>query len=446
MDENQARFQERIQRMEQAGAGVQKQQDEALQMARHQEAVANRKKMQAVVVLMIGLLIVAGAVAVTLKGDGEDDTEVAAAFTPPSSEGNTMFSVRPMREYREKLSHERWIDIVGTGRVYHTPMTLVSDATDATEATEVSISALVSGYQRPDAQTALGALTMGGRTETCTVRPPEGNEKVVGVRLGGTGGNSAPLYGFSDSDLAASLQASVKSATRSPDRFDGFQPVDGEFRVVDVLITDTSAPLYLVLQTTADIALWNLQLAEGVSLVHVVMISKKASALVGAPAGIGIEALRSADFIDSDNDPRRANDQPRECMIVPWRQPQEDWRASWLGKRYGGADLITVKTHEKGFAAYNAWYSAAFGVDANANTLTAESVSHVLLGPRPATPLPYRSVNGQPVWVSPIDNIFQGDEATRQAGVGQLHEAVLQAAIGGDVAMLWPDAVERRAP
>ncbi|MCV6594493.1 MAG: hypothetical protein OIF48_16185, partial [Silicimonas sp.] len=99
-----------------------------------------------------------------------------------------------------------------------------------------------------------------------------------------------------------------------------------------------------------------------------------------------------------------------------------------------------MQTFETGHAAYNAWYSGALGVDAGTNQTEAHNAAHLLAGPMPEAPIPYRSIEGQRVLVTPSEFVLKGNEAVKEA-----HVTVMAEAAGGEIAMLNPAAV-RRAP
>lgn len=436
MDKNQARFRERLERMEQAGAAQQKQKDEALRAVRQQAAMASRKRMQAMMVLILGILIVGGAVFYSLKGldKGEGQAASGSVFAqaePPKSEGSGLVS---MVELAREDVEAQPIEASRAGNIFRALVVLAEGAD------EVGLRAVASGFEPPDAQTSLGALTMLDQNEGCTLRPPASSEKVVGVRVESFV-STAPFYAIFDQNLIATVQKALTEATQEPQDFGGFEPVEGSFGLTTVWLTDTSAPLYVVLQTPERNMMWNLQLAQGVSVAHVVMISRNISAVVGVPEAAGVEIIRVDDYMPD----RGYSDMAAmgECMVFPWRAPQERWLAVQQNN-FGAREMVAL--YAEGHAAYAAWYARAFGVSADANTLAAMAAAHVLLGPRPAMPLSYVPLEGRAVRMTRVENAYHGREATRQADILRRHDTLLRTVIGGDVGLLWPATVERSQP
>lgn len=292
----------------------------------------------------------------------------------------------------------------------------------------------------PDDSTAIGDIIPIVRNAQCNLRTPRDTEKIIGVRIE----NAllpAPLYTFSNQQLADQLLRHVEAVTQ-----DGADPtreiaLSGQKTVLDVFVTDTSAPLYLVLQNMGPGIVWNLHAAPNVEIAHVALIGSDFSGVANLQNSATVEGLLVSDFLPPYQ--YGADDAPRDCMIRPWRAPEPDW----IGTQKSEAGSLLYQnqmySYAKGYEAYNRWFTATLGVDAAANTVTARDAAHVLLGPEPSEPVNYRPLAGSAIHLMETDHLLVGDTASRVAAAQRLHRELLMAAIGGDISALDPSAMER---
>ena len=289
--------------------------------------------------------------------------------------------------------------------------------------------------------TLIGEIVPIVRNASCELRPPLASEKVSGVRIE----NAllpAPLAAFSNRQLADQVLQNIQAVTQGNAIPGQAMALAGQKTSLDVFVTDTSAPLYLVLQNMGPGVVWNLQPAPDVNIAHVAIIGSDFSGVANLPPDATVEALLVADFVPPYQ--YGADDAPRACMIRPWRNPQPDW----IGSLKTEAGSLTFQnrmySYTKGYQAYNRWFTQALGVDAAANTITARDAAHVLLGPKPAAPFAYRSLAGQDIRMMEAENLFVGDAAARNDAARRLHLDLLTAAAGGDINALNPPVLERK--
>lgn len=295
----------------------------------------------------------------------------------------------------------------------------------------------------PTQDTLIGAILPIARNAQCSLRAPLASEKVVNVRIENAL-LASPVQAFSDQDLANQLLANIETVTKKGNTTVPDARVGGQVSGLDVFLTDTAAPLYLVLQNLGPGVIWNIHAAPDVTLAHVAIIASGYSGLVDPPNDASFEALLVSDFVPPHN--FGADDVIRPCMIRPWRNPQPDWIGSL--KAEGGNTLYEnqMSTYAKGYAAFNSWYTATLGVDASTNLVTARDAAHVLIGPAPAEPIAYRAMAGRDVHFMQTEHVFAGDSATRHTSIDRLHDDLLLAAIGGARSLLDPARIERTAP
>ncbi len=300
----------------------------------------------------------------------------------------------------------------------------------------LELAALVDAPELPTGDTALGRLIGFERNAMCNLRQPLPSEKIMNLRIQ-TALMTAPVQAFSQEQLANRLIGNIENVTQDGRDYDPTAQVTGQKTAMDVFVTDSSAPIYLVLQNLGSGVIWNIHTAPDVTIAHVAIISSGFSGLVAPPDDASFEALLVSDFVSRHE--FGADDVIRDCMIRPWRKPQPDWIASIKAADGNMLYENQVHTYQKGYEAYNAWFTKTLGVDASTNLVTARDAAHALLGPAPAEPITYQSMAGQDVYVMRTDHMFTGDTATRQSITDDLHNNLLLAAIGGGVDALNPD-------
>ncbi len=306
----------------------------------------------------------------------------------------------------------------------------------------LSVSDIVTEASLPTNDMTLGTINPIIRNERCELRAVGAAEKVTGVRIENAL-LSAPLYAFSDQQLADQMLENVKAVTRGAFESDPLAGLAGEKTSLDVFVTDTSAPLYLVLQNMGPGVIWNLQVAPNVEIAHVAIIGSDYSGVANLPADTTVEALLVGDFIAPHQ--YGADDTPRSCMIRPWRMPQADWIGSMKSEAGSLVYQNQLYSYTKGYEAYNRWFMGALGVDAATNMVTARDAAHVLLGPVPAASFAYSTLAGQDVQLMEAEHLITGNPADRAAEAERLHRDLLTAALGGDIAALNPPAMERNS-
>ena len=132
------------------------------------------------------------------------------------------------------------------------------------------------------------------RQAECTFRAPAGGETVVGVNVG-YAQTALPVVAFSDLEAATSLTNDLRRITVKGEDTLEIRPHDGTMRGIDVFVTDTSGPIYLVLQTRGRATIWNVHAGPGVVVAHVAMIGEQVSGLL-APEGTPHQAIDRGRF------------------------------------------------------------------------------------------------------------------------------------------------------
>jgi hypothetical protein len=259
--------------------------------------------------------------------------------------------------------------------------------------------------------------------DNCTPRPPAGTEVVVAVQTY-EGGLPTRAWLATQDDIARETRSWVEQrAKRNPFADDTPSKQMDPARRTDVILTETAGPVYLVLQTGFANALWHVVAAPGVRIAHV--------AVVG-PGALGV----------SLPDPATPVEFVEGCSPRPAREPAPHWD---LFHRIG-SDASYEANARRWFAEYDAWFRAAFGRGVEDVTYGAFAADHVLAGPPPSAPVPWRPFQGATVIHGPLAAAFTGTEAEAEAQFAVVQTALATAAAGGNLDLIVPPSMERTAP
>ena len=270
----------------------------------------------------------------------------------------------------------------------------------------------------------------------CTLRAPQPDQVVHNVRLMDAS-RYTKLHLFSKTELAEAVIDRIAGMRSSKANYKNAAIAEGRMGTVDVYVTDTSAPVYLVLGVLDKDVLWNIHLAPGAQLGHVALIGNKSA--FSAPAGdYTYEALRIHDFLDEDA--IYDNEEPQPCMVAPWREPQSWWTtAERLNHPIDAGHYQHIwNTNVQGYAAFDTWYRAQTGTAANVNAVEAIKAAHALVGPLPQSPIALSKNSTRVIHLASSDYM-----ATSEAQIVAIHEELLLAAVGGDLLALTPPPMDR---
>ncbi len=292
----------------------------------------------------------------------------------------------------------------------------------------------------PTDDTQIGNTIPFDRNVSCTLRKPLATENLVNIRVE-NGLLPTPVQAFSAQALSDQLMQNITAVTQDGQAYDHDAQVNGNLTSIDVFLTDNTAPLYLALQNMGPGIIWNIHAAPDVTVAHVALISSHISGVTNIADTTTVDGVLVSDFVA----PYAAgdDDQIRDCMIRPWRNPQPDWTG--VQRAAAGDASISAQMHSysTGYAAYNAWFTDTLGVDAATDVLTIRDAAHLLHGPQPTEPIAYKPLAGQDIHLMRTDHIITGDTNTRSDAVAQLHQQTLLAAVAGRIEDLNPGPIER---
>ncbi len=261
---------------------------------------------------------------------------------------------------------------------------------------------------------------------TCTPRPLGDGEALANVSVGRADLESGMLA-FSTATLVKAnlywLEQNYKKSAYIDD-----EDIIGDHKglpIVNVIVTDTSAPQYLVLQHWLGKVLWNVVPAPGVEIAHIAVIGPGA-ALSPPPGDYDVQFLST-----------RGSD----CVPVVARNPRQTWE---MFLRMDGVDKSEYEQKARtAFTTYDFWFRQHFKRSAEFDVVGFDTTQHALVGPVPETPIPYRPLTGADVLVTEFDYIFVAPPDVRDPFLMQAQLDMLTVAAGGDLGLLTPEPMLR---
>ncbi len=267
----------------------------------------------------------------------------------------------------------------------------------------------------------------------CAAPPVGANQRLTKVHVFDGGKVESGYHAVSNQMLAEGAKDYLRDLQQAKDPAMERPPsTTRAVPVVNVVLADESAPLYLVLQSSSKPILWNLHATAGVEVAQIV--------LVGNP-GQAVHPLRSAT-------PVTALAMSGHCAPQPWRDVAVHWQKhpnALAGSRTETGGTYTEQA--KGYYdRYNAWFQTTFGATAEPGTVGAWTATHVLVGPMPASAearAVYRPLTGGEIVVHEGPLLYISSEGERRRDVASRRHALALAAAGGDLSILNPAPVER---
>jgi hypothetical protein len=241
----------------------------------------------------------------------------------------------------------------------------------------VFIGDAIHDWRPADADEVVARVQMLREPTDCKMPAPAAGARVVNLTVEHPSTKSG-LYSFTEADLLESVETwydRIRSSEETP-RVPG--PASShEYRVHDIAVTETAAPVHLVLRNlAASNVLYNIHLAPGAVVAGVSMLGGDANAVAGLAPGVPVavmtlwtlaacgvamrDALRGAAGI--------------EAKIRDYTLRTED-------------EIVAARTAlAAGVAAHDAWFRAQFGVPSTQARIGLSFAEVSLIGPVPADP------------------------------------------------------------
>lgn len=262
----------------------------------------------------------------------------------------------------------------------------------------------------------------------CTAPGRAAGEKLVKVQVF-EGLQPSGYHAVTVRDLSAGAKNFIANLQRSDDPAD--ERPSGESRpvpVVNIVLTDESAPLYLVLQAAGRPVVWNLHATTGVEVADVVVVGNPGNAVHPLTPETTVTFLEIAE----------------DCAPQPWRAAQPWWD---MFNRPGAAGGDFEEKSAARHTAYDRWFAATFGEASEPGTVGAFAANHMLVGPLPASPevrATYRPLTGARIIAHEGPLLYAAPAREREADLARRRYALAEAAAGGDLSIVNPAPMERR--
>lgn len=285
--------------------------------------------------------------------------------------------------------------------------------------------AAIADYRAADQKTFPARVEVLDTSSCLLTKPAEGDllRHVIVER----GAGEVPFYQISDEDIGARAARFVDSyvATKGKARPSVAYDDADVMRLVNVVVTEKSAPVHLVLTSETNV-IWNILPAAGVRVSAIAVLSGDGVGVVNAPAGVEVEALYGEAL--------------KRCEVFPARRPREDWSFVQNTRRQGGDYAAKALAENNARAsAYASWFSNRFGVSAESGAIVHRGLGAVLIGPLPegeGAKAPMRTLEGATLFLSRSDHLVVGARRDYQRELSALTEAAARQASGGDLSGL----------
>lgn len=243
-------------------------------------------------------------------------------------------------------------------RGYHVPNGVVMTQSEQ----PVWIQAVTTGYSSSaNSEVPAGVTLFDSTQESCTA-PQRHKDEYLGHVFFSRAKQPSTLYSYSDADLRESALAYVKwhkHGEREAKRYT--KPVRA-IDVIDVFVTETSKPVYLVL-TSPSKAVWNIHKAEDAKLARIVLIGHET-------VGIATDSLKTpVDIL--------------RCNPPLLRDPKPHW-AFVRNVRESGRNEELIDKNRAQHRKFSFWYKQHFNAWSDHNLAVANRANHALIGPVPA--------------------------------------------------------------
>jgi hypothetical protein len=203
----------------------------------------------------------------------------------------------------------------------------------------------------------------------CLVTPPlEGT--VIGYVTSGQSNLPMALSTYSDTDLAAGVQDFV-NLYRTGQATEPARPDHLAYQAYDVAVTETSAPVYLVLEAGSGKRIWNIHLAPDARIERVVLLGGDQVGVANVDPVVPVEAL--------------LNDGLQDCGIRP-AHPLNAGHRDLSSATLTSSEVRALQAERAAAVeGYARWLLDSFGIEAVAMRAGFDRGSLSVVGPVPAS-------------------------------------------------------------
>lgn len=268
------------------------------------------------------------------------------------------------------------------------------------DATSYWMQQIVSGYNSKNYRKQPAKLTQIDTHRSCNIERTTVDQNFLNGFVGNASAYSQ-VYNFDQetfykraNDIVKRIKSGVSVATirMAPKRLKGVP-------IVDVVITASSKPVYLVLNAKRTVV-WNFHIHNNIVIDRVVILSEGNTGVMNLDESVPVTILDGEAL--------------KRCKILPARKPAAHWRFVKQYKKNKGSFEDVYKKNVNYHNKYNRWFLKQFGYHFESNIVGFSDVNHLLFGPVPPTRnsrVPYNSIEGANVRITKSDHVLIGSKA-----------------------------------
>lgn len=268
----------------------------------------------------------------------------------------------------------------------------------------VFIKDVLSGHTTQVASVIPAEITMIRPISGCRLTPPL-DGTAVGHATAAATGLALPLLTYNDRDLAAGVQA-LADAYRETGSDRVSAPSALAYEAYDVAVTETRAPVYLVLEGGPGNRIWNIHLAPGARIERVVLLGGTHVGIANLDPVVPVEVLPGEALAACGIDP-----------YYPLNPGHRFFEVLKNGQGSSKADAeAKLAVMQDRIAAYNTWFRDSFGVLADETRAGFDGGAVSVVGPQPGEAEPkavYAPIQGARIRMTQ-DDYFEIEGQVRE--------------------------------
>jgi hypothetical protein len=286
---------------------------------------------------------------------------------------------------------------------------------------------VLSGYRAISGDDMPAKVSLVQSTSSCKFTEPAKDEVLANVHVGRSM-METPIYLYTRSKLADRTKKWIESYKHLGDKAPlPSDPGGDRLRAVNVVVTQTSGPVYLVLQNEWSNVLWNINAAPGVKISHVAVLGAGSVGVANLDDTVPVEFMNAAAL--------------ERCKILPVREPADHWLFVKRAKSGVSGDLSEKLAENKDLhRAYSRWFKSLFNVPSEAGVVGLNQASGVLVGPLPETldqRVAFKPLSGARVRVAQEDYITVSSKDEYRAKHETMVRELAEKMAGGDLKSLY---------
>lgn len=289
------------------------------------------------------------------------------------------------------------------------------------------VQSVLKGYEETEEQDLPAQLKVVPALRGCRFRKPGADELIANVHVGQSDMKTS-VYGISKKKLADRANDWIQSYKRKgKEPSSQVRPSNDRLNAVDVVVTETSKPIYLVLQNDGGNILWNVHAGPGVVIAHVAVVGNGLVGVANLDKAVPVEFVGKKAL--------------KQCHVTPVRRPADHWRFVQRAKDGSSGDLSELLSENRTrHRSYSRWFNKNFGIPSETAVIGLNRASHFLVGPLPETldqRVTFKPLKGAQVQIAPEGYVFASGNANYRSQHDQHVRARAMRLVGGDLKSLY---------